>query len=266
MFPAPNNKKQEGIVTIPILIALTLLIIGAGIAVSSVSFNENVITATSDDGAMALRYAESGARDALQKLTRDIEFEDTSGYRIDFASPVSNCASDLKGCAEVKVYSTGDPLLTPSIITVRAQSGSAERFLQVDAVFNYIFKIINTNWNEIKDAPIASTGQATDIESDSLTLNGWININGNSGVTVWFRRWTTWPTRCNDSSTNPSSTRVPTSDSAAGDLSNNYPEPFSAGTGDTLSPETTYYYCAIANDGSGNKIFGQLFGVTTPAE
>jgi hypothetical protein len=90
-------------------------------------------------------------------------------------------------------------------------------------------------------APSVSTGAATSVGSATATLNGSGNPNGQT-ATGWFRYSTTNGT-CNGSFGTATS---PTSNLGSGSSS----QPFTFNlTG--LSPSTTYYYCAVANNVSG---------------
>ncbi|HEX2881501.1 MAG TPA: hypothetical protein VHO25_18355, partial [Polyangiaceae bacterium] len=105
-------------------------------------------------------------------------------------------------------------------------------------------------------APTVSTNSATLITGSSAQLNGNANPGG-ATTTGWFRYATVSPGTCNDTF----GTRAPSS--GGDDLgSGNSSVPFSEGiTG--LTQNTTYYYCAIAEN-SVNKTFGSVVSFTTP--
>jgi hypothetical protein len=108
-------------------------------------------------------------------------------------------------------------------------------------------------------APTTSTSAATLVTATSATLNGSADPGGED-TTGWFRYSTADPVSCDDSfgtRTPPS----PSDDSLLG--SGNAPVDYSHGiTG--LTPSTTYYYCAIALNGSGTS-FGTVQSFTTGA-
>jgi hypothetical protein len=97
-------------------------------------------------------------------------------------------------------------------------------------------------------APVVSTSQASSITATSATLNGTANPNG-AATTAWFRYHTANPGSCNDTF----GTRAP----GAGGTS------LGAGSGASpysqnvagLQPGTTYWVCAVAENGMG-KSFG----------
>ncbi|HNN92554.1 MAG TPA: hypothetical protein PKI03_09810, partial [Pseudomonadota bacterium] len=101
--------------------------------------------------------------------------------------------------------------------------------------------------------PTVSTDGATGI---AITLNGSANPNG-AATTAWFRMATTSPGTCNDTF----GTRVPatggtTLGGGASWVSYQYPAP-------SLTPGTTYYYCAIASNAVGTA-FGVVRSFTAP--
>jgi hypothetical protein len=105
--------------------------------------------------------------------------------------------------------------------------------------------------------PSVTTSASTSVTATGATLNGSANP-GDESTTGWFRYSTTDPGSCNDTF----GTRAP--DSGGEDLaSGSSPVDYSQGiTG--LTPATTYYFCAIASNGSGTS-FGTVQSFTTDA-
>jgi MYXO-CTERM domain-containing protein len=106
-------------------------------------------------------------------------------------------------------------------------------------------------------APVVTTSAATSVASTTATLNGSANPRL-SDATGWFRYSATNPGSCNDSF----GTRAPASGGTA--LGNgSSPVAYSeALTG--LSAGTTYFFCAIAQNGVGTS-FGSVMSLTTTA-
>jgi hypothetical protein len=103
--------------------------------------------------------------------------------------------------------------------------------------------------------PSVTTLDATNITSNEAILNGTANPNGLT-TTAWFRYSESNPGSCNDNF----GTRVPASGGVS--LGNgNSPVSFSQ-IAINLSPGTTYYFCAIAQNSAG-KSFGNLLSFTT---
>ena len=103
--------------------------------------------------------------------------------------------------------------------------------------------------------PSVTTSAASGVTTSTATLNGLANPNG-ANTTGWFRYATASPGTCNDTF----GTRAP-SLGGTGVGSGNSSVSFSQGiTG--LSPLTTYYYCAIAQNSVGTS-FGAVVSFTT---
>ncbi|MEZ4444451.1 MAG: MYXO-CTERM sorting domain-containing protein [Polyangiaceae bacterium] len=104
-------------------------------------------------------------------------------------------------------------------------------------------------------APSVTTLAATGLSSTAATLEGSANPNL-SATTGWFRFDTADPGVCDDSF----GTRIPTSGGTslgAGSSPVAYSEPLTG-----LTTGTTYYYCAIAQNGEGTS-FGAVMSFTT---
>ncbi len=106
-------------------------------------------------------------------------------------------------------------------------------------------------------APVVTTNSANGVTATTATLNGTVNPGG-AATTGWFRYGTASPGSCNDSF----GTRAPAvggSGVGAGTFSVTYSQVLSG-----LSPGTTYYYCAIAQNSVGLSV-GSVLAFTTPA-
>jgi len=107
--------------------------------------------------------------------------------------------------------------------------------------------------------PTLTTVAATLVTATGATLNGTVNPNGLS-TTVWFRYATTSPGTCNDSF----GTRAPSASASDQNVGSgltplNFNRAISA-----LTPTTTYFYCALANNSLGTS-FGAVLSFVTPA-
>jgi prepilin-type N-terminal cleavage/methylation domain-containing protein len=97
-----------------------------------------------------------------------------------------------------------------------------------------------TVYYNIPDPPTVTTGAAASVTASSAVLNGTVNPNG-SATTGWFRYSTTNPGTCNNSfGTSTSAVSLGSGTSGVALTTTAY-----------LSPSTTYYYCAIANNALG---------------
>jgi hypothetical protein len=100
---------------------------------------------------------------------------------------------------------------------------------------------------------VVTTG-ASPVATSTATLNGSADPNG-AATTGWFRYYSTDPGTCN------TTTGTPTSATGLGSGSSGVPYSQSL-TG--LSPSTTYYYCALANNTAGT-VLGDVWSFTTNA-
>ncbi|HMF41847.1 MAG TPA: hypothetical protein VKQ32_14315 [Polyangia bacterium] len=105
-------------------------------------------------------------------------------------------------------------------------------------------------------APGVTTVAASGLSGTAATLNGNANPNG-SPTTGWFRYATTSPGSCNDTF----GTRMPASGGASIGSGNSPVDYAQALTG--LTPGTTYFYCALAQNGAGTSV-GSVLSFTTP--
>ncbi len=105
--------------------------------------------------------------------------------------------------------------------------------------------------------PVVVTVGTASVTSSSATLQGSANPVA-ATTTGWFRYSPTSPGACNDTF----GTRTPSTGGASlgGGITS---VPFAQSIGG-LTPATTYYYCAIANNSFGTS-FGSLLSFTTPA-
>jgi MYXO-CTERM domain-containing protein len=113
------------------------------------------------------------------------------------------------------------------------------------------------SFTSLANAPAVTTSSATLLTSNTAQLNGSVNPGGDP-TTGWFRYATSSPGSCNDTF----GTRAPTTGGSALGAGNSG---VAYGQGITgLSPLTTYYYCAIAQNSVGTSL-GSLLTFTTPA-
>ncbi len=167
--------------------------------------------------------------------------DDSFGFRVPFAmgSSLGNGNSAVSFTEPV----TG---LTPGTTYYWCAVGQNSVGLAFGSVFSFT----------THDAPVVVTVAATGITGVTATLNGTGDPNL-STTTGWFRFSTTSPGTCNDSF----GTREPAT-GGVGLGAGTAAAPFSRAA--TLTPGTTYYYCAIASNAVGIG-FGAVLSFVTPA-
>ena len=270
------HSKQNGFISIPLVITLSALILSFGLLASFTSESDIASSFSSGNASKALFYAKAGMRDILERVSINRDYNGTNNlidltYDIDFSgdSTPTTCDTPSDGCASVRLskqpdYGSSTVVRSPRIITVTGRYKDAVRKIQYDAVFSSYTELISVKHAEVKVLPTASTGGATSITSSAATLNGWSNPNSNS-VYTWFRYDDTpVPTTCDDSfgTRAPSGTAVIT------------PSPTNTGTDPvhfatsiaSLASNKTYYYCAIVDtesSGSSPKVYGDIYSFRT---
>jgi Tfp pilus assembly protein PilX len=143
-------RNQDGVATLPTIMALSILILVIGIGITALTFSETFIQSSQKQSALALRYAEAGAKDALLRITKNKNYNCPTAdcYAIDM---VSGGCSGGTGCAKVSVSagvgSSGDP----KIITAKGEFGTSTRRVQVEVQYdsNLFGKINSTVWTEL---------------------------------------------------------------------------------------------------------------------
>ncbi len=169
---------------------------------------------------------------------------DTFGTR---APPSSASDTSLGAGAAPVAYSRGITGLLPATTYYFCAIGRNSYGTSFGAVLSV---------TTLPNLPSVSTGSATSLTGTSAQLNGSANPGG-AATTAWFRYATTSPGTCNDTF----GTRAPaTGGSSLG--SGNSSVAFSQGLAG-LSPGTTYFYCAIAQNAVGTS-FGAVAAFTTP--
>jgi len=142
--------RQQGLATIPTVIALTILVLAIGVGITSLSLSESFVTLGQDYSTRALFYAEAGAKDALMRVTRKKNYVCSTAdcYTINM---VSNGCSTNDGCAKVTVSSGIGSIADPKIITSTGQVKTSVRKVQVNVVFDTAMfgEIATASWQEL---------------------------------------------------------------------------------------------------------------------
>lgn len=156
---------KEGAIGILLMTAIALLTVTIAIGTTAVSFNQLISYGDIPDAHKALAYAESGARDALLRISRDYATTTSATtncgtlshcYLLDMAP--SGCVSPaFTGCARVQIANS--PLTdfclssqSQRTIAVESQVGTFVRIIKVTVTLstnpNYLNMIKDTCWQE----------------------------------------------------------------------------------------------------------------------
>ena len=144
------NKSSDGIASLPILMALTILIVAVAVGITTLSITESLSSFGQKKSGQALLYAETGARDALLRIARNKSYtcatEDC--YSLDMVS--AGCSSNA-GCVSIRVSAGVGSSADPKIIVSKGQVRSNIRRLQVSVIFDTASngEIATTTWTEL---------------------------------------------------------------------------------------------------------------------
>lgn len=138
--------KQQGVATLPTILALTILILAVGIAITTLGITESIISAGQKNSSEALLIAEAGARDALMKVARNKNFVDS--YQIAFAD--NGCVLNDR-CATISISSGVGSGADPKIINSEGRVKSSIRKARVTIIFDSSQngEIQGANWEEV---------------------------------------------------------------------------------------------------------------------
>lgn len=140
--------RQRGFAALPVILALTALIMTAGIGIAMTGFTESMISLGSAQSSQALFYAEAGAQDALMRIARKKSYTcdspSTGCYTIAY---VNNGCSANYGCARITVSAA----TSPKVIVSEGRVKDNIRKTQVDVYFdsNQNGEIATTTWQEM---------------------------------------------------------------------------------------------------------------------
>lgn len=148
-----KQRARRGIATLPTILALMVLLLVLAVGVTYLSFTENQISGGQNNSSQALQYAEAGARDALQRIARNKNYNCAASstancYSVAFFS--DGCTANT-GCAQVAVSTASGTASAPKIVTSTGIVGSNQRTIQVQVIFdsNLNGQIATTTWTEV---------------------------------------------------------------------------------------------------------------------
>lgn len=127
--------KNKGIVTLPTIMIMGMMALAIVVSITAISFNELLISQSSNQSTKALFYAESGIRDALLKIVRNKNYTCSTAdcYMIDF---ISNGCSNNTDCAVVTVSPGLGTTNDPKIIISKGIMMSSVRTIKVDVILD----------------------------------------------------------------------------------------------------------------------------------
>ena len=145
-----SKNFSSGVASLPTIGALAILILAVGVGLTALSLTESYVSAGQKQSAEAFFYAEAGARDALQKIARNKNYNcpipSAGCYAIDFIS--NGCSANL-ACAKITVSSEKNP----KVIISEGRSKSSIRKIRVEITFDPSDRgeMQDIVWTEIMD-------------------------------------------------------------------------------------------------------------------
>src|ERR1035437_9233490 len=128
-------KKNKGIAALPTVIILGMVALAIVVSITTVTFNELLISQGQAESSNALFYAEGGVRDALIRIARNKNYtcSVTDCYSIDF---ISNGCANGNGCSKISVSSGVGTTADPKIITSKGIMQVSTRVMQVSVILD----------------------------------------------------------------------------------------------------------------------------------
>jgi len=143
-----NFTKNNGLASLPTILAIAILILAVVVAVTSWTLSESLSTQGQNYSQLALTYAEAGARDALTRIARKYAYNcvATDCYTIDMVA--SGCTSG-DGCAKVSVSANSGLPADEKIVISKGIATTSTRRVQVTVSINADGQITGTAWTEL---------------------------------------------------------------------------------------------------------------------
>lgn len=138
--PKVKLTDQRGVASIPVALSLIMLVIAVGLMIASLSAGERLLAGNLTDSSRAAYYAQSGVRDALERLARNKSY--SGSYSIDMAA--GGCSAPFAGCATVAVNDGAGTKIASSTGRV----GDIYRRVQVEVTLDSNGLITAHSWQE----------------------------------------------------------------------------------------------------------------------
>jgi hypothetical protein len=145
-------KNNYGFATIPTILAICAMIVVVAAGIAAATYTETQSSMVEGQSSTALRYAESGANDALMRIARNKNYSCITAncYSIDMQT--NGCASGT-GCATVSVSAGAGTSGSPKIITAQGIVQSDTRKIQVQVIYDSsgFGRVSSTVWQELSN-------------------------------------------------------------------------------------------------------------------
>lgn len=135
-----QENSRAGVASLPVLLALSAILIVLGVLISSMSIADNQDGSNAAGSEKALANAQLGARDALVRMARNKNY--SGNYSIDAVA--GGCVAPFAGCAAVTVDSGSSPKKIESV----GRTFASTRKVEVYVYLNNNGQIMSFDWRE----------------------------------------------------------------------------------------------------------------------
>jgi uncharacterized protein (UPF0333 family) len=132
---------QKGAMALSSILVLAMILLAVGLAMASSSFIQSSIVSNQNKSISALYIAEAGAKDAMQKLTRNKNYSNT-GYNLAIGNGSAGIvvSKDTPSSGQTEILSTG---------VVGGNTKKIKVILNTDAAGDGSGKVAIISWEEV---------------------------------------------------------------------------------------------------------------------
>lgn len=143
-------RSNKGMASLPVVLTLASLTVVVSVSMVVVSYSETLTQSVLQESHQAALYAQSGARDALVRITKNREYTCATEDCYNIGMTDNGCDNDF-GCAYVSVSAGVGTSGDPKVITSKGILKNITRTLRVEVVFDesQYGKITTTTWSEV---------------------------------------------------------------------------------------------------------------------
>jgi len=135
---------KSGVASIPLVMGLLILIISVGVFISSISLSDSLSSSNQQKSSLALEYAETGAQDALMRISRMPCNSCLGNFQLEMVS--GGCTGSIMGCAIATYTPATLPTSSEIIVTSEGRINDISRKVQVNVILSSEGKLATSTW------------------------------------------------------------------------------------------------------------------------